>query len=54
MCVYTGSLAQALGSHGISVTAVAPGFIETDMAKRVLEGPQGESIRAQSSWQRVG
>ena len=50
----TGSLAQALGTHGISVSAVAPGFIETNMAKSVLAGPRGDEIRAQSSWGRVG
>jgi len=31
------SLARALGPRGISVTAVAPGFTETDMAARELE-----------------
>lgn len=50
----TGSLAQALGEHGIAVSGVAPGFVATDMAKKVLEGPLGDSIRAQSSWGRVG
>ena len=45
---------QALGQHGIGVSAVAPGFIETDMAKAVLQGPQGDTIRSQSSWGRVG
>ena len=32
------SLAQKLGPHGISVTSVAPGFTETDMAASELEG----------------
>jgi len=42
------SLAQALAPRGIYVTTVAPGFVETDMAAAVLDGPQGEAIRAQS------
>lgn len=50
----TGSLAQALGPHRIRVSAVTPGFIRTEMAANVLEGPRGEEIRAQSSWGRVG
>jgi NAD(P)-dependent dehydrogenase (short-subunit alcohol dehydrogenase family) len=54
MPLMAGSLAQALGPHGISVSAVAPGFVETAMAKRVLEGPNGDAIRSQSSWGRVG
>jgi 3-oxoacyl-[acyl-carrier protein] reductase len=42
------SMAQALGGHGIYVTTVAPGFVETDMAAPFLEGPDGGAIRAQS------
>jgi 3-oxoacyl-[acyl-carrier protein] reductase len=42
------SLAQELAPHGIYVTTVAPGFVETDMAAALLDGPTGESIRAQS------
>jgi len=49
----TQSLAQALGPHGISVTAVAPGFVQTDMTESYLAGPQGEAIRAQSPLGRV-
>ena len=48
------SLAVKLAPYNIGVFAVAPGFIETDMAKPVLEGPQGESIRQQSPLNRVG
>ena len=40
------SLAQALGPHGIAVTGVSPGFVETDMAASVLDGPAGDEIRA--------
>jgi 3-oxoacyl-[acyl-carrier protein] reductase len=42
------SMARALGGHGIYVTTVAPGFVETDMAAPFLEGPEGDAIRAQS------
>lgn len=42
------SMAAALAPHGIYVTAVAPGFVETDMASPYLDGPDGASIRAQS------
>jgi 3-oxoacyl-[acyl-carrier protein] reductase len=42
------SMARALGRHGIYVTTVAPGYVETDMAAPFLEGPRGDAIRAQS------
>ena len=42
------SMAQALAPHGIYVTAVAPGFVDTDMAAPYLGGPGGDAIRAQS------
>jgi NAD(P)-dependent dehydrogenase (short-subunit alcohol dehydrogenase family) len=42
------SLAQALAPHGIYVTAVAPGFVETDMAAPYLHGAGGAAVRAQS------
>jgi NAD(P)-dependent dehydrogenase (short-subunit alcohol dehydrogenase family) len=44
----TQSLAVALAPYGIIVGAVAPGFVETDMAKPYLGGPHGDAIRAQS------
>jgi NAD(P)-dependent dehydrogenase (short-subunit alcohol dehydrogenase family) len=50
----TQSLAVALGPRGIAVTAVAPGYVETDMAAEVLASPAGEAIRAQSPFGRVG
>ena len=49
----TQSLAVALAVHGIYVAAVAPGFVETDMAAASLEGESGEAIRAQSPLGRV-
>jgi NAD(P)-dependent dehydrogenase (short-subunit alcohol dehydrogenase family) len=42
------SMARALAPHGIYVTTVAPGFVETDMAAPYLDGPSGDAIRAQS------
>ncbi len=47
------SLAQKLGRHNIAVTVIAPGFVETDMAKEALEGEKGVAIRSQSSMGRV-
>ena len=42
------SLARALGPHGISVAAVAPGITETDMAADALAGEGGDVRRAES------
>jgi NAD(P)-dependent dehydrogenase (short-subunit alcohol dehydrogenase family) len=47
------SLAIALGSHGIAVATVAPGFVDTDMAAGLLAGPGGDEIRGQSPFGRV-
>ncbi|HYP47921.1 MAG TPA: SDR family oxidoreductase [Thermoleophilaceae bacterium] len=47
------SMARALGPHGISVTSVAPGFTQTDMAAEYLEGEGGERRRAESPLGRI-
>jgi 3-oxoacyl-[acyl-carrier protein] reductase len=47
------SMARALGPHGIYVTTVAPGYVETDMAAPFLEGAGGAAIRAQSPLNRA-
>ena len=47
------SMARALGPHGIYVTTVAPGYVETDMAAPFLEGAGGDAIRAQSPLNRA-
>ena len=46
-------MAQALGPKGVFIYTVAPGFIETEMAAKVLASPEGDSIRQQSSIGRV-
>lgn len=50
---FSQSMAQALAPHNIFTYAVAPGFVETDMAASELCGPQGDAIRAQSPLNRV-
>ena len=47
------SLARALGPDGIAVTAVAPGFVETEMAADALAGEAGAQRRAESPLGRV-
>ncbi|MCB0667880.1 MAG: SDR family oxidoreductase [Saprospiraceae bacterium] len=47
------SLAQKLAPYGIYIGVVAPGFVETEMVKDLLESPAGELIRAQSPFNRV-
>jgi NAD(P)-dependent dehydrogenase (short-subunit alcohol dehydrogenase family) len=48
------SLAVALAPHGVAVGAVLPGFVETDMAASILDGPRGDDVRRQSPAGRVG
>ncbi len=50
---FSQSLAQSLAPHNIFIYAVAPGFVKTDMAAFVLDGPEGDAIRAQSPLNRV-
>ena len=50
---FSQSLAQALAPHNIFVGVVAPGFVHTDMAAALLNGPEGEGIRQQSPLGRV-
>ncbi|KUG52462.1 3-oxoacyl-ACP reductase [Serinicoccus chungangensis] len=47
------SMAIRLGRHGIAVTSVAPGFIETEMAGYALAGDRGAATKAQSPFGRV-
>ena len=47
------SIAKALAPEGIAVTTLAPGFVDTEMAAELLEGPTGDDIRNQSPFGRV-
>jgi 3-oxoacyl-[acyl-carrier protein] reductase len=47
------SIAQALAPLGISVTTLAPGFVDTDMATPLLNSPEGVGTRSQSPFNRV-
>ncbi|MCA1763858.1 MAG: SDR family oxidoreductase [Flavobacteriales bacterium] len=49
----TQSLAKALGKYNIGVTAVAPGFVNTDMAEGILKSPEGEMLINESPFNRV-
>jgi len=47
------SLAQALAPYNIFVYVIAPGFVETEMARPTLQGERGVEIRKQSPLGRV-
>lgn len=47
------SMALALAPHDIRVGTVAPGFVQTEMAREVLDGPGGDAVRNQSPFGRV-
>ena len=47
------SLAREVGADNITVHAIAPGFIETAMARPHLQGEAGEAIKTQSPLNRV-
>jgi NAD(P)-dependent dehydrogenase (short-subunit alcohol dehydrogenase family) len=47
------SMAKAFAQYGIYVYAIAPGFVETDMATFALEGDRGKEIRNQTPLNRV-
>jgi NAD(P)-dependent dehydrogenase (short-subunit alcohol dehydrogenase family) len=53
MNAFAQSMAVALAPLGISVTCVAPGFVQTEMARDVLDGPSGDAVRAQSPFGRI-
>lgn len=47
------SLAKYLAPFHVTVGVVAPGFVQTDMAREALSGQSGVEIRAQSPFNRV-
>ena len=47
------SLAVALAEYKIFVGAVAPGFVNTELTADILNGPEGQQIKAQSPFNRV-
>jgi NAD(P)-dependent dehydrogenase (short-subunit alcohol dehydrogenase family) len=47
------SLAAPLGTRGIAVATIAPGFVDTDMASPYLTAQAEAEIRAQSPFDRV-
>jgi NAD(P)-dependent dehydrogenase (short-subunit alcohol dehydrogenase family) len=49
----TQSLAKGLGKDRIVVTGIAPGFVATDMANHILDGPRREEILSQSPFGRI-
>jgi 3-oxoacyl-[acyl-carrier protein] reductase len=53
MIGFTKSLAREVGSRGITVNVVAPGFIDTDMT-RALDQAQRDSLSAQIPLARLG
>jgi 3-oxoacyl-[acyl-carrier protein] reductase len=50
---FSQSLALHLAPYNIAVTAIAPGWVATDMAQALLDSPAGESVRQQSPLNRV-
>ena len=50
---FTRSLAKEIGSRGITVNSVAPGFIETDMTS-TLGGEQTQKLLSQVPLRRLG
>src|SRR5262245_32521709 len=47
------SMALVLAPYNISVGTVAPGFVQTEMAREALDGAAGDAVRAQSPFGRV-
>lgn len=50
---FTQSLAKSLGAYNISVTGVAPGFVDTDMASEILDSEKGKDLINESPFKRI-
>ena len=50
----TRALAIEWASHGVTVNAIAPGVIETDLNRELLEGPRGQEFLARTPMRRFG
>lgn len=50
----TKSIARELASRGVTVNAVAPGFIETDMTQAAIQGEARDALLAQIPLARIG
>src|SRR5262249_47921401 len=50
----THNMALELGSKGITVNAIAPGYIVTEMNSEFLNGPGGEALAKRIPMRRIG
>jgi 3-oxoacyl-[acyl-carrier protein] reductase len=50
---FSQSMAKSLAKYGIIVTAIAPGYVETEMTEQLLRDPSGREIREQSPLNRA-
>ena len=48
------ALARELASRGVTVNAVSPGFIETDMTQQHVQGEARQKLTAQIPLGRIG
>jgi len=54
LCHMTAVLAMELGPSGITVNALAPGYVETDLNRAFLQGPAGARIAGRVPLGRLG